>query len=112
MYQKLTGTLVYGSGDTDKTVSWSAPHINSEARVLVVDVPNFTAALTVTVYYKSDGGKVMSQTASVPKNAVTPISLNLPFIDGADIRCLLTAAPTGSGGTITVYLYLGVHQFH
>lgn len=112
MFQPISGTCVYGSTDTDKTFSATVPHVNTESRVLVVDVPNFTNSVTVTVYYKSDGGKTMYQQASIPKNAVTPVPLNLPLIDDLSIQCVLSGAPGGSGGTINLYLYVGVHQFH
>jgi len=106
MYSKLTGTLVYGASDTDKTFSAKLGLLNTKARVLVVDVPNFTNSVTLTIYYKTDGDKTMFQQASIAKNAATPLELNLPAIEDVSIRGVLSGAPGGSGGTVNLYLYL------
>jgi hypothetical protein len=106
MYSRLSGTLVYGATDISKTFSFVAPNVNAEATVLVVDVPNFTNSVTLTIRYKSDGAKLMKSVASISKNAPYPIELRLPFIEGCEIMGTLSGQPGGSGGTINLYLYI------
>lgn len=106
MYQRISGSLVYGAADTDKSLSWESSGMNTRAVVLCVDVPNFTNAVTVTIRYKSDGGRTMKAVAAIPKNAPYPIALDLPMIDGGIIQGIISGVPGGSGGTITLDLYI------
>ncbi len=106
MYQRITMSQAFSSTDTDLTVSMSLPHVNQKVAVIVVDIPTWTNTVTASIFYKTDGAKTLWTVAGLAKTTTTPYAVELPLIEDLAIRILLSGAAGGSGGTVTVYLYV------
>ena len=105
MFSRITATITHGASDTDKSFSMPLPNVNIRTVVIVVVLPNYTNAVTGTVYYKTDGTKTLWQQAAIAMNASTPYSVKLPLIEDLTVQLVLSGVPGGSGGTAYVHLY-------
>jgi hypothetical protein len=107
MYQRITQTITIGAAETDiSSASISPINANQTVKVIVVTIPTWTNTVTATIYYKTDGAKVLWTVAGLAKTTVTPYVVSLPLMDDLETRVVLSCVPGGSGGTVTVYYYV------
>lgn len=90
-------------------------NVNEEGfcRMLVVDVPNFTNAITVTVSVLDTDNYVLWTKAAIAKNAVarvdaltTPALGDVPFGYGYKIKVELSGVAGGAGGDVKVICFV------
>ena len=105
--RRLRMDFLFGASDTVKTQSITRWGGGLFCKVIKVNMPNFTAAVTGTLAIKDcDGDQVYSK-ASIAKNAVTiDDTKTVPMEQSSDVSLTLSGAPTGSGGTVVVTFFL------
>lgn len=109
--------LVFGANDTTKSFTIKGgvgpPSYSvspGKAVSTIVEIPNFTNAITGTFSIADPNGNSFFSKASLAKNLVTPISgdsdvaAEFPVFEGCVVTLLLSGAP-GSVGTAYVTIY-------
>jgi len=76
----------------------------AHTNVLIVNVPNWAKAVppTMTFEIKDPDGAVIYSQATLVESSVNVFVVERPLIDGSSFVCTLTAAPEGTGGTVTI----------
>lgn len=82
------------------------------AHAIKVTVPNFTNAITVSIFfYDDDGTSVLFTKATIAKNATTMVypqvaeSKPCPLIRKGTFDIVLSGAAGGTGGTVVVAIF-------
>ena len=101
---RIPGSAVFGAADTTKTFPI---YVNGRMTDVSVAMPNFTNAITGTLTIEDEAGVVLYTKAAIAKNATTIVnSLGVPVDTNYVGRLVLSGAPGGTGGTVSVKLWV------
>jgi hypothetical protein len=107
--RKFTLSFTVGAALTDSNIE--AMERNADFRggkpyLVVVDMPNWTNAVTgVLSVFNAEGTEIYAS-AALARNTVHQITdAVIPFSENLTAQLVLSGAPGGAGGTCPVYIY-------
>jgi len=101
---RMAGSVVFGAADTTKTFPI---YVNGKLTDVSLAMPNFTNALTATLTIEDEAGVVLYTKVAIAKNATTTVSSLVVPVDTNYVgRLVLSGAPGGTGGTVSVKLWV------
>jgi len=101
---RTKNTFAFAATGTQLT---SLIHENGSISLMVIEVPNFTNTITITVTVLDTDGDTLWESGSLAKNStVRRTGLSIPVDYGYTIQVDLSGVAGGSGGTVTVKNYV------
>ncbi len=102
-------SLTFGAAETTKLsdrISENEGVHQGKCTHIKLVIPAFTNNPTITVeILDSDGDVIFSQAAIADGQTLVIADKSIPLIEREKVRITLSAAPGGTGGTVTVRLY-------
>jgi len=102
-------SLTFGAADTTKEsgrISENEGVHQGKCTHIKVTLPAFTNNLTASLQIlDSDGDVIFSQAAIADGQTLVIVDKSIPLVEKETIKVILSGAPGGTGGNVTVRLY-------